>query len=241
MTVDIFLTSVFVWSYCGLIVVFLLACIGKLALREARPLSSKLKDCKREIDGFGGETGFAHQFRGYDAKMEANFGTPWKEFAETLVHPTPDSDEPIRNPQAVSRYLNDTSIIFPKISFDFYRSVPNLLTGFGILGTFVGLATGVGAASAGLTSGDSAQVTESLRQLLGGASLAFVTSVVGISSSMVFVFFERHISRRLHLALDDWVKSIESCVKRVTSEGVALKQLNRRSVLQMNLSASTPT
>lgn len=227
MTFDIFLTSVFVWSYCAAIVVFLLACIGKLIWLEARPLSSKLKDCKKEIDGFGGETGFAHEFEGYDAKMEENFGTPWKEFVETLVLPTPGSDEPIRNTQSVSRYLNDTSIIFPKISFDFYRSVPNLLTGFGILGTFVGLATGVGAASAGLTSGDSALVTGSLRQLLGGASLAFVTSVFGISSSMVFVFFERHISRRLHLAVDDWVKSIESCVNRVTSEGVALEQLKQ--------------
>ena len=227
MTFDILLTSIFVWSYCAGIGAFLLVCIGKLTWFEVRPLNSKLKDCKKEIDGFGGESGFANEFERYDTRMEESFGTPWKEFVETLVLPTPGSDEPIRNTQSVSRYLNDTSIIFPKISFDFYRSVPNLLTGFGILGTFAGLATGVGAASAGLTSGDSAQVTESLRQLLSGASLAFVTSVVGISSSMIFVFFERRVSRKLHLAVDDWVKSIESCVNRVTSEGVALDQLEQ--------------
>lgn len=227
MTFDIFLTSIFVKSYCAGIGVFLLYCIGRLMWFEARPLRSKLKNCKTEIDGFGGEAGFVQEFERYDSTMNEDFGTPWKEFVETLVLPTPGSDEPIRNTQSVSRYLNDTSIIFPKISFDFYRSVPNLLTGFGILGTFIGLATGVGAASAGLTSGDSAEVTESLGQLLGGASLAFMTSVVGISSSMIFVFFERHVSRRLHLAVDDWVKSIESCVNRVTSEGVALDQLKQ--------------
>ena len=227
MTFDIFLTSIFVWSYCAGIGVFLFYCIGRLMWFEAHPLRSKLKNCKAEIDGFGGEVGFAQEFERYDSTMKEDFGTAWKEFVETLVLPTPGSDEPIRNTQSVSRYLNDTSIIFPEISFDFYRSVPNLLTGFGILGTFIGLATGVGAASAGLTSGDSGEVTESLGQLLGGASLAFMTSVVGISSSMIFVFFERHVSRRLHLAVDDWVKSIESCVNRVTSEGVALEQLKQ--------------
>ena len=227
MTFDIFLTSTFVWSYCAGIGVFLFYCIGRLMWFEARPLRSKLKNCTKKIEGFGGETGFAHGFPSYDKEMKTNFGPPWTEFAETLVDPRPDSDEPIRNPRSVSRYLNDASIIFPKISFDFYRSVPNLLTGFGILGTFVGLATGVGTASAGLTSESSVDVTASLHQLLDGAALAFVTSVVGISSSMVFVFFERHISRKLHLALDEWVKSIESCVKRVTSEEVALKQLDQ--------------
>ena len=127
----------------------------------------------------------------------------------------------------VSQYLNDTTVIFPKIPFGFYQAVPNLLTGFGILGTFLGLAGGVGSASSGLSSSNPAEITDSLQQLLGGASLAFWTSIVGIVCSILFVLGERFASRRLHIALDDWVGSIESRLERVTPEGVALKQLEQ--------------
>ena len=40
-----------------------------------------------------------------------------------------------------------STIILPGISSSFYQAVPNLLTGMGILGTFLGLAGGVGSAS----------------------------------------------------------------------------------------------
>ena len=174
-----------------------------------------------------GEAEFVNAFEKHNKGMARDFGTAWKEFEETLIHPDPDTNDSIRNPHEVSRYLNDSTIIFPKVPFDFYRSVPNLLTGLGILGTFIGLAAGVGAASSGLSSNDPGVITASLQQLLGGASLAFITSIVGIMSSMGFVFFERRESRRLHLAVDRWVKSIESCVRRVTSERVATKQLKQ--------------
>ena len=225
MTFDFFLTSGFISIYCVGIVVFFVVCYLRLRL-EARPLRSKLKHCKSETEEIDETTGFAdvEMFKRYNEKMEKAFPVPWKEFAETLVLPKEGSGKPYRNTQPVTHYLNDASIIFPKIAFDFYRSVPNLLTGFGILGTFLGLAFGVGAASVGLTSGDPQQVTESLQQLLGGASLAFVTSVFGIAFSMVFGFIERRVSRNLHLDVDNWVKAVEARVERVTSEGIAIDQ-----------------
>ena len=154
---------------------------------------------------------------------------------ETLVLPEPDSDEPIRNPGEVSRYLNDATIIFPKIPFGFYHSVPNLLTGLGILGTFLGLAGGVGSASSGLSSGTPSEITASLEQLLAGASLAFMTSIAGIACSILFVPVERLTSRRLHITLDSWVGAIESRLERVTRAGVALQQLKeaRRASTQL--------
>ena len=149
--------------------------------------------------------------------------------------PGPGSSDPIRNTSEVSAYLNDTTIIFPRISFGFYQSVPNLLTGLGILGTFIGLAFGVGAASAGLSSSDPGEITSSLQQLLDGASLAFLTSIIGIACSILFVPVDRFFSRRLHLAVDEWVAAIEARLERVTPEGVALEQLEqgRRAVTQL--------
>ena len=236
MTVDFgfFLTEQFVWGYCAFIVALLFGISGKLVY-EAIPLYRSLREVRGELTGLRGEGGFVGSFEEYNRHAEEAFGLAWKEFVETLVLPEPDSREPIRNTGEVSRYLNDATIIFPKVPFGFYHSVPNLLTGLGILGTFLGLAAGVGSASSGLSSGTPSEITASLQELLAGASLAFMTSIAGILCSILFVPVERVTSRRLHMAVDEWVGAIESRVERVTPAGVALLQLSeaRRAATQL--------
>ena len=234
MSFDFVLTERFVWSYCGVIVVFALGVAARLVHR-ARVLHAQLRELTDDLGATDGKAAFANVFEQYNGRVEAAFGLPWTEFVETLVLPAPGSSDPIRNTGEVSRHLNDSTIIFPRISFGFYQSVPNLLTGLGILGTFIGLAVGVGAASAGLSSSDPGEITSSLQQLLDGASLAFLTSIAGIACSILFVPVDRLFSRRLHLAVDEWVAAIESRLERVTPEGVALQQLDqaRRAVTQL--------
>ena len=223
---DFFLSETFVWTYCGAIVILWLS--ATLILRsQSNALGIKLRGLNDELRSTDDEAGFASAFETYNTNVEAAFGLPWTEFVETLVLPAPGSDLPIRNTVDVSRYLNDATIIFPKIPFSFYQSVPNLLTGLGILGTFLGLAFGVGAASSGISSGDPSKITVSLQELLDGASLAFWTSIVGIATSIVFVLFVRFYSRKLHLEVDRWVGTIEGRMKRVTPESVALDQLEQ--------------
>ena len=234
MDFGIILSGQFVWTYCGVIVALWLYWTSKL-IYKTRTLHGKLRDVDDELRSIDGEVGFASGFEAYNRTVEAAFGLPWAEFVETLVLPAPDSDLPIRNTVEVSRYLNDSTIIFPRISFSFYQSVPNLLTGLGILGTFVGLAFGVGAASSGLSSSNPTEITESLQQLLDGASLAFLTSIFGILSSILFVPVLRISSRKLHLAVNRWVGTIEARLRRVTPESVALDQLEqaRRTTKQL--------
>ncbi len=234
MSLEFALTENFVWWYCGTIVVFALFFAGGLAW-HAFPLHRRLRNVNEELKDIHGEKGFADAFEKYNSHVEQAFGLPWKEFVETLVLPEPQSGDSIRNTGEVSRYLNDTTVIFPRISSGFYQAVPNLLTGMGILGTFLGLAGGVGSASSGLSSSDPGEITAALQKLLGGASLAFWTSIVGIVCSILFVFFERITSRRLHVALDKWVGAIECRLERVTPEGVALQQLEqaRRTTTQL--------
>ena len=234
MSFDFFLSKYFVWSYCGTIVAMALYWAMKLSY-TTRVLYAKLRAVNAELSAIDGMEGFANAFEAYDRNVAAVFGLPWTEFVETLVLPVPGSGDPIRNTAEVSRYLNDATIIFPRISFGFYQSVPNLLTGFGILGTFIGLAFGVGAASSGLASSNPDRITDSLQQLLDGASLAFLTSIFGILCSILFVFVDRVASRKLHLAVNRWVGAIEARLERVTTEGVALQQLEqaRRTTTQL--------
>ena len=221
---DFALSPAFVKYYCIGIGAFLAVSV-LLLVRQLGPLWFKLRQVTGDLESLDGEEGFARGFEGYNRKAHEAFGLAWTEFVETLIPPAPESGDPIRNTSEVSRYLNDATIVSPRMSSGFFQAVPNLLTGFGILGTFLGLAAGVGAAKSGLSSEDARQITAALQQLLGGASLAFWTSIVGIGCSIFFVFVERFASRRLHIALVKWVGAIESRVERVTSEDVALKQL----------------
>lgn len=233
---DFFLTPEFVGGYCTVIVLGLFGFIGHLH-RQTRNLKRRLHQARDRLPSTevgDGEAeiverrlGFAKQFEEHDREFSDDFGLPWMEFVETLILPAPGSDEPIRNTREVSRDLNDQTIVFPKLSVGWHLSVPNLLTGIGILGTFIGLAAGVGAASSGLTSGDSDTITQSLLQLLNGAALAFWTSIVGILCSLMFLVWERVVSRQCHMALDGWIMALESCLLRVTMEDLALQNLQQ--------------
>ena len=234
MSFEFALSPAFVKYYCigiaGFLVVSVLLLVGQLG-----PLWFRLRRVNGDLKNLSGEEGFARGFEDYHSNVNETFGLAWTEFVETLILPEPESGDPIRNTSEVSRYLNDATIVFPRIFSGFYQAVPNLLTGVGILGTFLGLAAGVGAAKSGLSSEDPRQITAALQQLLGGASLAFWTSIAGISASILFLVVERFASRRLHVALDKWVGAIESRLKRVTPEGIALKQLEqaRRTTTQL--------
>ena len=234
MSFEFALSPGFVNYYCVGIGVLLVGSV-LLLVSQLGPLWFNLSRVTEDLKKLNGEKGFTSGFDGYDRRVEETFGLPWTEFVETLILPESESDDPIRNTSEVSRYLNDATIIFPRISSGLYHAVPNLLTGVGILGTFLGLAAGVGAASSGLSSSIPTEITAALQQLLGGASLAFSTSIAGISASICFLIVERFATRKLHKALDKWVVAIESRLKRVTPESVALQQLEqaRRTTAQL--------
>ena len=223
----------FVWSYCLFIAVIFAWFLRRL-LRQTRDCLRDLTDLREQLpqrdSGSSAEdlrARFARDFEDYDDKAANVLKLPWREFVERLILPPPGSDEPIRNTREVSRDLNDRTIVFPRIESEIFRSVPNLLTGIGILGTFLGLAVGVGVASAGLTSANQARITEALGELLTGAALAFWTSVAGILLSMVFLLVQRVNSRRCHLALSRWVMALEDCLFRITAEDLARQTLEQ--------------
>ncbi len=61
--------------------------------------------------------------------------------------------------------------------FEVYRSGPTLLTTLGVLGTFVGIAIG-------LLDFDVSNIDESVPQLLAGLKVAFLTSILGLTTSI---------------------------------------------------------
>lgn len=192
---------------------------------KSKNLQTRFRNAIAKLRLIDGEDGFVEQFEQYHEYAGNQFGRVWEEFVEMLILPPSGSGDPIQNTSEVSKYLNEATIIFPKVDFRFYHSLPNLLMGLGILGTFTGLAVGVGSADSGLSSGIPTEITASLEQLLSGASLAFISSIIGIVLSIIFIWIERAKSRTLHLVLGEWVIELEKRMRLITVPAIALKQL----------------
>lgn len=98
----------------------------------------------------------------------------------------------------------------------FVLQIPGTLTGLGILGTFIGLITGI--SSIGFSSVEAA--IESITSLLGGIETAFYTSISGVIFSIVFNILNRMIwntmLREYGLFTDTFHKSVIPSVEEQT-------------------------
>ena len=105
-------------------------------------------------------------------------------------------------------------------------AAPSVLTGLGIIGTFLGLSIGVGSASAGLASPDISVARNAMSQLLEGAQLAFITSLLGLFFALVMRITFNARSERIRVQVADF-NNLLSTVATPRDSGISgLKALN---------------
>lgn len=100
----------------------------------------------------------------------------------------------------VEDYVNDDTVIYSVGHAQLAEVVPSLLTSLGILGTFIGLMRGLG----GLDVSDAAKTMESIPQMIGGMTFAFMTSIAGIACSLLFNMLSRMAHGSATRAIDDF-------------------------------------
>ena len=91
----------------------------------------------------------------------------------------------------LSAYPN---IIKHNIDNSKYRFVVSILTSVGVIGTFLGIVLGLSGIQ-GKLNGDSAEMFEGVKTLLGGMDMAFITSLVGLVSSVALIFILKGITK----------------------------------------------
>jgi len=136
-----------------------------------------------------------------------------------------DDAERIRNTEKPTGFFNRNSLL-GGLNVRFYNALPNILTGSGIMFTFIGLVAGIGLASQGLASEDISKQHEALQQLLGGAALAFFTSIVGLFTSISFSWFEKHYIHDFDKQCARWNRGLDERLERVTPEHLHQESLN---------------
>lgn len=90
---------------------------------------------------------------------------------------------------AASEVFNTRSMGQGIVGSRLLMATPAILTGLGVLGTFVGLAMGIGGLDLG--SENIEDLDKSISPLIKGSSTAFVTSVWGVTCSILFTLVEK--------------------------------------------------
>jgi biopolymer transport protein ExbB/TolQ len=100
------------------------------------------------------------------------------------------------------------------INLKHINSAPGVLSGLGVLGTFVGLTFSV----ITFDSTDSTAIMASIKTLLGGMGTAFITSLIGMALSAFYIFFskkynnnydnaiaafDRKLDQKFHISADE--------------------------------------
>ncbi|MGL5250169.1 MAG: anti-phage ZorAB system protein ZorA, partial [Enterovibrio sp.] len=157
-----------------------------------------------------------HEIR-QTASKNPTLGQLWHEFDESLVH-IPQKQR-LCNTLDAAHFFNAHTIAPGLTENRLLAAVPGFLTAIGVIGTFVGLQLGLG--PLGELDPSNAKVdelTHGIFGMIGGASIAFMTSVWGVVTSVFFNFFEKMFERNIRGAISSFQNEVDYLYPRITAE-----------------------
>lgn len=118
----------------------------------------------------------------------------------------------------VSEFINDETVLETAGSPGLADITPGLLTSLGILGTFLGLVKGLSGLS--ISAASTEQLLATMEQLIGGMSTAFLTSIAGVTCSVLFTILHNHAREKCQRSIDRFceVFGLYAMPKPVTQE-----------------------
>lgn len=208
------------WLMFGVYVVYLTVYYFKTAKKRIVTVKHQVNDIEALRDD--AEALFTHkeEVRQYFAQsVDPILKRAWLSFDQSLIR---YQSSPQLFSTADSRYFFNAPTLAPGLSGNrLIISVPSMLVAIGVLGTFLGLVIGLSGLDA------SASDTETLRAgigaLISGASVAFVTSIWGVSLSLVAGFVERVFERSIEGAVSQLNNTLSFLFPAVSSEQALLQ------------------
>lgn len=136
----------------------------------------------------------------------------WSEYCETLHDQTTfaDGEEVIVEIRATlpsEVFFNSQTLVDSPLRTEFFKHLPGILTGIGIIGTFSGLISGLQSFH---FSDDPFQLKQSLSTLLYGVSQAFVLSASAIAAAMIIILIEKISVTKRYKQLEEICQLIDS-------------------------------
>lgn len=215
------------WVTCGSIVAVAVYW-GVLVRIRLRRVRLSVSEAASEIAALDSERAFSREFESLNDRLSGHrhLGHAWREFADSLLLPT-DGSGVCRNTEPPENFFSADAVAGEAVNLRLVQAMPNVLTGLGILGTFLGLAAGISLGTEGMAGADVdiAKTKEALGKLLSGAGLAFATSICGLGASLLLSILDKRSLKSLDAVVDDWNRALDRCLKRATPEQLAADQL----------------
>jgi len=148
----------------------------------------------------------------------------WQEFGETLLEQTEFNSatgeyEVVRKRATVpaEQYFSTQAVVDSYVWAEFYKHLPGILTGIGIIGTFFGILHGLEAFN---ISDNADLVRKSLGGLLSSVSEAFLVSAFAIFFAMLITVVEKALLARMYKKAEELVVEVDKRYKAGVGEAM---------------------
>ena len=147
----------------------------------------------------------------------------WQEFEDSLITRSHNENQILYKTDEAALFFSEERLLEQHLNIRFWNSVPALLVGLGILGTFVGLVWGLIPFS-GINFEQTSQIQVAIKELLSGVSTAFVTSVWGMLTSLAFNGLEKWRISRVDQAIANLQRELDRLFTLTTQEEISFRQ-----------------
>ena len=151
----------------------------------------------------------------------------WQEFEDSLITRQFKENQEVvyqvvYKTDEASLFFSEDRLLGQHLNLRYWNSVPALLVGLGILGTFIGLVWGLIPFS-GINFEQTSEIQSAIKKLLSGVSTAFVTSVWGMLASLVFNVLEKKRISRVNRAIANLQRALDRLFTLTTQEEIAIR------------------
>jgi hypothetical protein len=157
------------------------------------------------------------EFKEKSKKVNHAAGHLWLEFDETFIEVETSLGLKLHNTIEATHFFNTTSMAAGITESRMLAAVPGFLTAGGVIGTFVGLQLGLSELDIS-SKVSTEQMKEGVAHVISGAKIAFITSVWGVSLSVLFNILEKQLERHVRSKLNDLQVLIDGIFPRLSAE-----------------------
>ncbi len=198
-----------VYAFASVLVLLLVAFLLFFVLRGVL-LRAKLARLAKQIRGAGTKGGDPAALFEQDKALKHL----WQEFRKTLheqkeLNPQTGQFElqALRPTVPAEMFFNTQTLVDNRLRTEFFKHLPGIFTGVGIIGTFTGLILGLQAFQVSETPN---VVRQSLNSLLHGVWEAFLVSAFAITLAMVVTLVEKLLLASLYRKVEELNQAIDS-------------------------------
>lgn len=145
---------------------------------------------------------------GAKAMVQPALARVWEEYAQTLHAQRGEGGVARWRATALAEvFFTDQALVDTPLKTEYYKHLPGILTGLGIIGTFTGLILGLSHFDVSLDPG---LAQGQLRALIHSVGHAFVVSAIAISLAMLFTWIEKSLITARYRQVEQLRQRIDS-------------------------------